>query len=201
MTGQPDNKALTQWTKSAISYKNYQDFIDKKNERFKLTLIDLLYISNFKGGNGTINEPESTIEYKLTKYSKILIDINEKFKSKTLHQLSDIEIDKLIILITSICNLTHKTTATKIDGFGISYLSALLSSYFPELIPILDRRVLMNLTLVTTADIDKYGQIKNIQRFYEQLVKKFAQLCKEEQLSVREFDKYLFTTTLTKPKD
>jgi len=201
MTVQQDNKALTLWTKSAISYKNYQDFIDKKNERFKLTFIDLLYISNFKGGNATINELESTIDHKLTNYSKVLIDINEKFISKPLHQLSDIEIVELIFLITSICNLTHKTTRTKIDGFSVSYLSALLSSYFPELVPILDRRVLINLRLVTSADIGKYGQIKNIQRFYDPLVKKFAQQCKEEELSVREFDKYLFTTKLTKPKE
>jgi len=89
-----------------------------------------------------------------------------------------------VISITTICNLTHKTTFTKIDGFSVSYLSALLSSYFPTLIPILDRRVLINLSLVKTADIDNYGQIKNIQRFYGPLVKKFVELCKNEKTSI-----------------
>ena len=201
MTAQQDKKALTQWTKSAISYKNYQDFIDKKSERFELSLIDLLYISNFKGGNSTINEPETTIENKLTNYSKILVEIKEKFSGKDLEQLSDNEINELTILVTSICNLTHKTTSTKIDGFSVSYLSALLNSYFPTLVPILDRRVLINLSLVKLADIDKYGQIKNIQRFYDPLMKKFAELSKKEQLSIREIDKYLFTTKLILPTD
>jgi len=201
MTAQQDKKAFTQWTKSSISYKNYQDFIDKKSERFELSLIDLLYISNFKGGNSTINEPETTIDNKLTKYSKILVEIKDKFSGKDLEHLSDNEINELTILVTSICNLTHKTTLTKIDGFSVSYLSALLNSYFPKLVPILDRRVLINLSLVKLTDIDKYGQIKNIQRFYDPLMKKFAELSKKEQLSIREIDKYLFTTKLILPTD
>lgn len=196
-----DKKALTQWTKSAISYKNYQDYIEKKAQPFEISLIDLLYISNFKGGNATINEPESTIDSKLTQYSKILINISDKFNGKSLQKLSDLEIEELIKLVTIICNLTHKRTSTKIDGFSVSYLSALLSSYFPTLIPILDRRVLINLSLVEKVDIDKYGQIKNIQRFYAPLIKKIAERSRKDQLSIRDIDKCLFTTKLTKPKD
>lgn len=116
-------------------------------------------------------------------------------------QLTDIEIEELISLITEICNLTHKTTSTRIDGFSISYLSALLNSYFPILIPILDRRVLINLRLVSSFDIDKYGQIKNIQRFYDTLVKTFADRCKNDNLNIREIDMNLFATKLIKPKD
>jgi hypothetical protein len=199
MDTQQDKKALTQWTKSSISYNNYQDFIAKKSERYKLTFIDLLYISNFKGGNATINEPEIEIEKKLIAYSDILIEINEKFKNKILGQLTNFEIEELIGLITVLCNLTNKKTVTRIDGFSVSYLSALLNSYFPTLIPILDRRVLINLSLVSTGDIDKYGQIKNIQRFYGPLVRTFKDRCKNENLSIREIDKFLFTTKLNKP--
>ena len=201
MTSQLDKKALTQWIKSAVSYKNYQEYIDKKSEKFKLSLVDLLYISNFKGGNATINEPELIIDNKLISYSVLLVLISDKFKCKDLKQLTDIEIEELISLITEICNLTHKTTSTRIDGFSISYLSALLNSYFPTLIPILDRRVLINLRLVSSFDIDKYGQIKNIQRFYDTLVKTFADRCKNDNLNIREIDMNLFATKLIKPKD
>lgn len=198
MTMQPDKKALTQWSKSAISYNNYQEYINKKPHRFELSLIDLLYVSNFKGGNATINEPETAIKNKLIAYSKILIQINNKFNNKSLIQLTKKEIKDLTLLITSICNLTEKKT-TKIDGFKVVYLSALLSSYFPTLIPILDRRVLINLNLVTSSDIYKNGQIKNIQKFYLTLVKKIAEICNLKKLSVRDIDKFLFTTKLLIP--
>ena len=192
----PDKRALTQWTKSAISYKNYQVFIDKKTDKFKLTLIDLLYISNFKGGNATINEPETIIDNKLLFYSQILIDIESKFKNKLLSSLNDTEFEELEKKITLICKLTLKGTKTKIDGFSVSYLSALLSAYFPKLIPILDRRVLINLSLVNEDDVTKNGQIKDIQRFYCLLLKEIAILCKKENLSIREIDKSLFTSEL-----
>ena len=80
--------------------------------------------------------------------------IEDAFNLKELSQLSNEEIMELISKVNIICNLTHKDTNTKIDGFSVSYLSALLSSYFPNLIPILDRRVLMNLNLVVKDDID-----------------------------------------------
>jgi hypothetical protein len=201
MTVQTDKKALTKWIKSSISFNNYQDFIGKKSERFKLSLIDLLYISNFKGGNATINETEQIIENKLISYSELLVKINDKFKDKGLQQLEENEIEDLIKLINSICNLTHKTTITRIDGFSVSYLSALLSSYFPKLIPILDRRVLINLGLVKKADIDNSGQIKNIQKFYTPLINKIVEVCKTENMSIRELDKKLFTTKLKQPEE
>ncbi len=199
MTKQIDKNALTKWTKSNISYNNYQEFINKKSDRFKLSLIDLLYISNFKGGNATINEPEKDIECKLQSYSKLLIAIHNKFNGKALQHLEENEIEELIKLINSICDMTHKNTKTRIDGFSVSYLSALLNSYFPILIPILDRRVLINLSLVKKADIDNYGQIKNIQNFYTTLINKFMEVCKKEKINVRELDKILFSTKLIQP--
>ena len=201
MTSKQDKKALTQWTKSAISFKNYQDFIVKKTEKFKLSLIDLLYISNFKGGNATINEPEEIINNKLVAYTEILLEINEQFEGFTISTLSDKKLDILILNTLSICKLTEKGCKTKIDGFSVSYLSALLNVYFPKLIPILDRRVLINLSLVTKADIDKNGQIKEILKFYEPLILKFSELCKKEKLTIREIDRNLFTTKLILPEN
>jgi len=108
-------------------------------------LIDLLYIKNFKGGNATINEDEQIINEKLRDYYlEELQEIDKAFNSKKLSELKDDEIKNLIEYVNSISDLTTNDE-TKIDGFGVSYLSALLSSYFPELIPIVDRRVLIKL--------------------------------------------------------
>lgn len=187
-----DTKALRQWNKSAISYENYQDFLDKKKDRYKLTIIDLLYISNFKGGNATINEPEKVILKKLVIYSNLLFKIKSHFDEKKLVELNKSEIEILISDVNKILELAGKTNENKIDGFGISFLTALMNSYFPNLIPILDRRVIINLGLVSTFDIYKSGQIKNIEKFYPKLIKITAKNCKTHNLKLREFDQKTF---------
>lgn len=194
-----DKRASTQWKKSSISYLNYQNYIGKKPNRFKLTLVDLLYVSNFKGGNATINESEKEIDIKLEPYSKILQSIDREFMDSKLANLDTKQIDKLSIFIDEICSLTLKSSANKIDGFSVSYLSALLNSYFPFLIPILDRRVLINLQLVTEQDRNKQDQIINIQRFFGPLILKIADLSKINHKSIREIDKDLFVQKIEKP--
>ena len=42
-----DKRALTQWNKSEISYKNYSEFIEGKSNKFELSIIDLFYIKNY----------------------------------------------------------------------------------------------------------------------------------------------------------
>ena len=79
-----DKRALTQWNKSEISYKNYSEFIEGKSNKFELSIIDLFYIKNFKGGSATINEPESVVRDKLLSYSDILKQIDNKFNVKNL---------------------------------------------------------------------------------------------------------------------
>lgn len=191
-----NKRATTLWNKASISYQNYQDYIDQKEDRFKLTIIDLLYISNFKGGNATINESYIIVEKKLLSYSKILIEINNQFRSSSLAELSDKGTENLITKVVSICKLTVKGTEKKIDGFSSSYLSALLNAYFPFLIPILDRRVLINLNLVISKDISSTGQIKNIQKFYPSLIKKMAEISRLNNKNIREIDKQAFTANL-----
>ena len=198
MTVTIDKKAQTQWGKSSISYENYQNYINLKQDRYKLSLIDLLYVSNFKGGNATINEPESVIENKLNSYSTGLKDIHNEFNKKTLAELTNMELENLVSKIMAICNLTRKDTNTRIDGFSVSYLSALLNVYSPTLIPILDRRVLINLHLVSNNDIDKQGQIKNIQQFYKPLIEKIAKISRDTNLTVREVDRQIFITKIEK---
>lgn len=193
-----DNRANTRWENSDTSYKNYQSYIISKSERkFNLTMLDLLYISNFKGGNASIHEDEISVNKKLEQYSKMLIKIDERFGEKELIDLSVEDCDELIEVLTEACNLT-KERETKIYGIGASYLSALLNAYFPNLIPILDRRVLINLKLVSKADIVKSTkQIKNIERFYEKLVEKSAKLCQEgKDKTLRDIDREYFIRVL-----
>lgn len=193
-----DPSAATQWKKSNISFENYQNYIKTKQNRFELTLIDLLYISNFKGGNATINEPEYEINYKLGAYTNKLWMIEKEFYNKSLAELNSQELERLADLVSEICDLTNNNQETSIDGFRISYLSALLSAHFPNLIPILDRRVLKGLKLVTEQDENTQGQIKNIQRFYRSLMEKVASMSKYMGLSVREIDRKLFVTRINR---
>jgi len=187
-----DKRATTQWDKSSISYKNYQSYIANKPQKFELTLIDLLYISNFKGGNATINEPEGILNKKLKLYSEILIKIDEDFVGSSLNELSEEGLDRLIVFVLEICELTDKTKSSNIDGFSVSYLSALLNTYFPKIIPILDRRVLINMGLVTNADITKQGQIKNIIKFYKPLIKAIHLESINTDENIREIDRRFF---------
>lgn len=198
MTKTIDKRALTQWKKSSISYQNYQNYISNKNNKFELTFIDLLYVSNFKGGNATINEPEREINQKLKSYSKLFLTIEYEFQNLKLSNLSIKQINRLNTLVNEVCDLTLKKSEYKIDGFSISYLSALLNAYFPLLIPILDRRILINIELVTEKDRDKQDQIKDIQRFFSPLIKKMAEISKEFQKSIREIDRELFVLKITK---
>ena len=70
-----NNAAISKWNKSLVSYDNYQIYIKQKRERFDLKLIDLLYISNFKGGNSTINEKEISVNQKLISYSMLVMPV------------------------------------------------------------------------------------------------------------------------------
>jgi hypothetical protein len=192
------NSAETKWDKSSISFKNYQNYINKKEDKFKLTLIDLLYISNFKGGNATTHEPEDTIEEKLKFYTDILIKIDNKFKDKELAELNNNEVEELWILIEKICNLTNKNLKTKIDGFSVSYLSALLNAYFTKLIPILDRRILINMKLVESKDLYKSKQVKDIFTFYKSLILKMKKESETTKQSIRDIDYKYFIMQIDK---
>lgn len=189
------NRPLSIWTKSEISLINYQNYLNRKADRFELTIVDLLYISNFKGGNATVNEKEIELNSKLKSYSAIFIQINNAFKNQKLAQLTDSEFDNLIERIKAILQLSHiKDTA--IDGFKSSYLSALLHSYFPNLIPILDRRLLINLNLVKSTDLQKSKQIKKIEMFYPLLIITMRNLCKSKDQNIRQIDKEYFIKQL-----
>jgi len=71
-------------------------------------------------------------------------------------------------------------------------LTTLLHFYFPNLYPILDRRVLNGLKLITETDLDKQGQVKKLKDFYSKLILEFKQRTRTQ--TIRELDKELFIT-------
>ena len=84
-----------------------------------------------------------------------------------------------------------------IKGFKYSYLSALLHAYFPNLLPILDRRILINLDLVTSDNLDTLNQVKKIEEHYGSLVYKFREiLLKDKTKSIRNIDYEYFKLEL-----
>lgn len=136
------------------------------------------------------------LKNKLLEYSKHLKSIDSIIDKRKLSLINREELEIILKEIESICSLTHIGSNTKIDGFSISYLSALLSAYFIETIPILDRRVLINLELVSENDLDSQKQIKKIENFYKNLIVKMWELTKQKQKSIREIDKEIFIKKL-----
>ena len=194
-----DSKAEKSWKKSNVALDNYNSYIKKKiaiGQKFDLTLIDLLYISNFKGGNATINDEESIINCKLKAYSSLFIEIDKTFGNRNLSTLEEDEVESLIELVRQVVDLSKKEE-TGIDGFKSSYLSALLHSYFPNLIPILDRRLLINLGLVhEKKQLNNQKQVKHIEDYYSKLIKTIQEKSIELEKSVRELDEILFKQEL-----
>jgi hypothetical protein len=193
MQEQIDKGAEKRWIKADNSFQNYYDYLGKKANKFELTFIDLLYIANFKGGNATIRGSEKTINDKLRSYSKKIIDIEYKFNSDKLAALNKRKLNKLVKLISKLLELTHKDKISKIDGFSVSYLSALLNAYFPELIPIIDRRVLYNLNILRKKKISI-----DYEKYYARLLRKVAAISQQKNKTIREIDKEYFIKKLKK---
>ena len=190
------------WVKMGKSLSNYQAFINKKEDRFRLGLVDLLYISNFKGGNGAIHEHEEDLAKKLVPYSNLLVQISLQFGTLELAQLSNIQTAALIGLLENLPSYTSDAK-TSIDGFKISYLSALYHAYFPNLIPILDRRVLIGTSIITKPNQLRNGQVIAIHKYFPELIMKMQLLSRSSGKSLRELDGLNFEKALppwAKPK-
>src|SRR5580704_32075 len=124
MSIEKPNRSKTRWDKSNTSLKNYQTYINGKAsaDKFRLKMIDLLYILNFKGGNATISEDEGDINFenKLKEYSKILSRISQEFSTQRLVDLSDTDLEKLKDLADEFLGLGKKDKFP-IDGFKFSF--------------------------------------------------------------------------------
>lgn len=80
---------------------------------------------------------------------------------------------------------------TAIKGFGPANASALLASYFPEALPVIDRLVLLGAGIEHHRN--KQKQVINIERHYGSLIREcYKALKRRSQTSLRELDKSWF---------
>lgn len=184
---------LTTWTMLDNALSHFRSHIRTKSN-FTLSIVDLLYVSNFKGGNASITEPEPALSTKLEIYSQHLTRIARSFGEKKLHELTEPELRRLKQAGSEFLMLT-RSSATRIRGFGPSYASALLFGYFPDLFPVVDRHVLNGAGIA--VQIDSQRQVRRIEGHYEELLGRFyAALVREPSISLRELDKRWFLTPL-----
>lgn len=167
---QPDSRAVKRWRKARRAYAYASARIAERRPayRFAIDHIDMVLISNFKGGNASIAEPLEALEEKLKAYNTCLLGIAEGFKGKQLRDLKDAQVLKLCGQAADFLQLTL-SNATKIDGFGPSYASSLLNIYFPDLLPILDRRVLLAAG-APQVQVNSQGQIRKIEQHHSWLI-------------------------------
>jgi hypothetical protein len=196
-------RAANQWEKARIPYGYYLSHIKSKSPKHSLTVLDLLFVKNFKGGSATIAEPESRLTDKLKQYSKHLGEILEAFGGKELGALGNKDLDALIQKVSTFLGLT-RDSKTRIDGFGPSFASALLNAHLPELVPILDRR-LLNGCAIAGVETDSQGQVKHIDKHYPDLIRDFHdRLSRDPAATIESIDRSLFAIELDdlyKPKD
>ena len=184
----------TTWEMLNHALQYYLSYIAEKKDKYSLTVVDLIFISNFKGGNASITEPGETMPAKLQEYVKALRNIDKKFQGKKLVQLQDDELTDLVKLADEFLSLS-KNKETKIRGFGMSYASALLFAYFEELFPVLDRRILNGAGIKVEYDSQK--QVKKIEQHYGALIKRsYQELKLHPKKKLRELDKEWFVKSL-----
>jgi hypothetical protein len=177
-----DRRAQRQWEKARVAYAYYADYINNKPGKHDLSILDMLFVANFKGGSATINEPPSTLAPKLKAYTIGLNFIYKKFKNRSLVSLNQIELEQFCRLADTFIQLASKSSQpnTHIDGFGESFASALLHFHFPELAPILDKRAL-NGADVPGLRVDQYNNVRNMGNLYGALIRKSHTILKQRQ--------------------
>jgi len=187
-------KPETTWEMLNEAMSHFQEHIRNKKFTCKLSLVDLLHVSNFKGGNASITEPIATLPAKLEHYEIALKDIETTFKEKSLSSLTEEELTQLTGRCADFLALTTKPKS-KIRGFGPSYASALMAAHFIDLIPVLDRRALNGAGISVKTDSNR--QVKNIANHYAELIRAFRSALRlSPEMTLRELDKQWFSKNL-----
>lgn len=186
----------TTWEMLNVAMSHFQAHIASKSDRCSLSIIDLLHVSNFKGGNASITEPVQTLPNKLKHYESALKEIQNSFDGKALATVSDDEASKLKQKCSNFLALTE-CQDSEIRGFGPSYASALLAAYFPNLVPVLDRRALNGAGI--NVERNSQDQVNNIAKHYGELIDAFRhELKKHSDTTLRQLDKRWFSKPLTR---
>lgn len=192
-----DAKAVATWERAAHAYSHYQSYLVEQPSRFSLSFTDLVYVKNFKGGSTVIGESLQSLPAKLGQYTESLRGLGAMREfSKSLPVLTS---EEYVHVKEGIIAFVRLATApeTKINGFGVSFASALLHFHFPRLVPILDRRAL-NGAGIEGILTDSQGQVKNLISFYPQLLDYTRQrLVGSPTLTIRSLDRSLFIEILS----
>jgi hypothetical protein len=194
------NTAERRWIKADNAYQYYQHYIDSKPDRYALTITDLIYVTNFKGGSAIIAEPPKSLAEKLNYYERQLRECASapEFK-RTLGSLNTKCYKLALSRIVAYANLTINRHA-HIDGFRASFTSALLHFYFPRLVPILDRRGVNGARLYGIIVQPSNNQVNNLLELYPRLIAYCrTRLRASPQLTLRGLDRRLFAQPLRCP--
>jgi hypothetical protein len=192
----PDKAAETKWARLTIALDYYTSYLTAKpvKTRFSLSVLDLLFIRNFKAGNASVTEPPGGLNVKLRAYGSALRAIHQALPSRALNTLATTELSTLIEFADQTLKLAREPS-TSIAGFGPSYVSALLAAFFPRLLPVLDRRVLNGADIPVKLTSQK--QVVRIQEHYGTLIRKSHQVLRAEpSLELRELDRRWFIVPL-----
>jgi hypothetical protein len=187
-------RAKRNWDRAQHAYQYYCAYIEEKRDKLCLSVTDLVYVKNFKGGSTTIVESPSTIGESLAGYEAVLREADgmPAFR-KSLGELDDSEYESAEAMMMRFAGLRGRFP---IKGFGVSFATALLHFYFPTLVPIVDRRVL-NGASIDEAKVDGDGQVQNPLVVYPKLIKYFrARLREDRSLTLRSLDRQLFIEKL-----
>lgn len=167
-------KAATTWDRLDDAMSHFQAHIADKQrhgKRLSLSMVDLLHVSNFKGGNASITEPVASLAAKLAPYQALLHRIDEAFGSRPLSGLQPGELETLQQICGQFMALA-KAEATHIRGFGESYASALLAAHFLDLCPVLDKWALRG-AKIPGVEFGFGDNVKEIGRHYPALIQAF----------------------------
>ncbi|GAB2573901.1 hypothetical protein [Spirosoma areae] len=190
-----EEQQVSTWDNYAITLKNYQTYLERKEmrkqSRFDLDFTDLLYASNYKGGSGSIQEDfsKSESDQNLKFYSNLLTEIHKSFDQRGLEHIEDDNLPKLkeyAKQMIGLCSEHH------IKGLGVPYCSALFHLHFPNLIPVIDRNVLLGLGMIGCDKIPKSGQVKYIGLHYTDLIERMRIYVGENKKNLRDADRELF---------
>jgi hypothetical protein len=163
------------WEKLDVAFNYILDHIVEKEDadnRYGLSLQDLLLVTNFKAGNSVIAEPAFSLAHKLEHFSRALQEFDDRFGLAPLQTLNEGDLNDLIILCDCLMDL-NADREIQIAGFGYSFTSALAAAHFPDLVPVLDRNVLRGAN-ESGAAIDfriRGTQVLDLQSHYGSLIR------------------------------
>lgn len=192
-------RAASQWDRAQSAYDYYAGFISSKSDRYALSVVDLVFVRNFKGGSTIVCEPEASLKSKIQLYENDLRDFAKKWANfPSLGKVSEASYGGLRDDIVAYVSLPMRNRY-HIKGFAHSFVSALLHFHFPNLVPILDKRAL-NGCGIQGLKVGYGGNVTNMVELYPHLIDEFrSKLVADPSASLRSIDRGFFVQKLRVP--